>query len=211
MEVALNEADVVGIRMGNAPAVVDVLLHVLALPSEGPIDPDPRRVLQLHGVGELLVLLRHDSAIDGYGPPQPLRDLDAVEEFFASLSRVDAMYGWRFFDEPSLVADWPSDVSLRLDLGGAPGHTFYWFAECWRGEGNHVESFCLEGTSRDQPRALRADRTEQAVDDFVADGHRWWEALRALDPRLSTEAQQEWGDRALRWRGRDDIAVMGTF
>jgi len=48
---------------------------------------------------------------------------------------------------------------------------------------------CLEGTvAFDRPRVLRADGTEQAVDDFVGDGRRWWEASRALEPRLSTEA-----------------------
>ncbi len=73
-------------------------------PSTGPVNPDLRRGLRLSGVGDMAFLLRRDST-DGYGPPLSLETLDAVEEFFESLSHQDAMYGWRFFDEPSLTED----------------------------------------------------------------------------------------------------------
>jgi len=39
LEVALNEAGVVGVRTGRAPETVDVLLHVLDLPIEWPVNP----------------------------------------------------------------------------------------------------------------------------------------------------------------------------
>ena len=40
IEVALNEADVLGIRLDPAGAWCDVLVHVLALPETGSLDRD---------------------------------------------------------------------------------------------------------------------------------------------------------------------------
>lgn len=44
LEVALNESDVVGVRLDPARAYVDVLLHVIALPESGPLMKDGRRM-----------------------------------------------------------------------------------------------------------------------------------------------------------------------
>lgn len=189
LEVALNEATVVGLR-AEPDRVVSLLLHVLALPEEGPPEPDTRRALVLSGVSRVRVLLRHDvpGEVD-YGPPLPLADLAAVEEFFASLTRTGDLYGWEFVDAPDLCADWPAEVSLDLTLGPRADdtHSLYWFNECGRGD----ESFCIEGVVEFTDVAARyADGTPLPVEDFVAAGHRWWEAFRSHDPRVSPAAQQ---------------------
>jgi hypothetical protein len=94
LEAALNEADVLGIRLDPAGAWCDVLVHVLALPESGPLDSDPRRVLRLAMPGLVSILLRADRAGKaGYGPVIPLSGLDAVEDFFASLTWSGAMCG----------------------------------------------------------------------------------------------------------------------
>ena len=51
----------------------------------------------------------------GFGPVIPLADLDAVEDFFASLTWWESMYGWKFLDDQSLTDDWPDQPSLTLD------------------------------------------------------------------------------------------------
>jgi hypothetical protein len=211
LEVALNEADAVGVRTGPTPGTVDVLLHVLALPIEGPVNPDLRRVLRLSGVGDVAFLLRRDTP-DGYGPTLSLETLDAVEAFFESLSHQDAMYGWRFFDEPSLTKNWPSDVSLRMTLGGSSGHIFYWFTECRCGTGDEAEGYMFEGTiAFDQLRVFLADGAEVDPEDFAKAGERWWEGFHHGDPRVGGDAQQETATQAPRWRGAGGTSVLGAF
>jgi hypothetical protein len=189
LEMALNEATVAGLR-AEPDAAVSLLLHVLALPEEGPPDPDTRRALVFSGVSRVRVLLRHDEPGEvDYGPALPLADLAAVEEFFASLSRTGDLYGWEFLDAPDLVADWPAEVSLDLLLGPAVAgtHSLYWFNECGAPGG----SFCVEGLVEFTDMSARhADGAALAIEDFVADGRRWWQAFRAGDPRVAPAAQR---------------------
>lgn len=94
VEMALNEADVLGIRLERSGAWCDLLLHVLALPQAGPPDPDARRILRLAMPAQVTVLLREDRVEPaGYGPAIALGGLDAVEGFFASLSWSDSRPG----------------------------------------------------------------------------------------------------------------------
>jgi hypothetical protein len=136
------------------------------------------------------VLLRRDQPGEvDYGPALPLADLAAVEEFFASLARTGDLYGWEFLDAPDLVADWPAEVSLDLVWGDASAetHSLYWFNECGTADG----SFCLEGLVEFvDVAARRADGTPLPIEDFVADGRRWWEAFRGSDPRVSAAVQR---------------------
>src|SRR5260221_8943129 len=60
MVVALNKADVLGIRLEPSGAWCDLLLHVLALTETGPIDPDVRRILRLNRPARVSILLRPD-------------------------------------------------------------------------------------------------------------------------------------------------------
>lgn len=51
--------------------------------------------------GQVSILLRPDRlGPDGYGPVIPLGGLDAVEDFFVSLTWSGSMYGWKFLDDP---------------------------------------------------------------------------------------------------------------
>lgn len=115
IDLALNESEVVGIRLGSGSEWCDVLLHVVALDEDGAIDRDPRRILRLHNPSRIDVLLRRDRLGSGLGPPIPLEDLAAVEGFFASLTASDPMYGWRFFDYEGGTENWPSEPSLSGD------------------------------------------------------------------------------------------------
>lgn len=204
LETALNESDFVGVRL-EPSGDVDILLHVLSLPPSGPLPRDGRRVLRLTSAQELSFLLRADRGGEQLTEQQviPLANLAAVEAFFASLAWGGSIYGWRFFDDPELTADWPAEPSLTVRQRGAmPGdHTFYWFNECGAAEGEVTVGYCLEGTVtfRDV-RVLDALGNELPVETFIADGIRHWDAVFARDERLSPEAQQVAQRDAPKWR-----------
>lgn len=192
-----------GIRLGQAGAWCDLLLHVSALPETGPLDPDPRRILRLTRPGQVSVLLRTDrTGAGGYGPVIPLGGLDEVEDFFASLSWSDAMYGWKFFDDLALVDDWPARPSLsEVIRPGTPPHSLHWFSECGRTDGEEGANYLIEGTvTFDGIEVMRADETPCPLDEFIADGRRQWAAFFDGDPRLSGDAQHAAQNGAPSWR-----------
>lgn len=204
LETALNESDVVGVRL-EPSGDVDILLHVLSLPPSGPLPTDGRRVLRLTSAHELSFLLRADGVGEQLADQRaiPLADLAAVEAFFASVAWGGSIYGWRFFDDPELTADWPAEPSLTVRPPGAtPGdHTFYWFNECGATEGQDTVGYCIEGTiTFHDVRVLDAFGNELSIETFIADGIRHWDALFARDERLSPEAQQVAQRGAPKWR-----------
>jgi len=211
---ALNEADVLGVRLQSCAAWCDLLVHVLALPKSGPIDPDARRILRLSSPAQVKVLLRplHPGP-DNSGQVSPLDGLDAVEEFFASLSWSDSMYGWKFVDDPSLTSHWPDRPSLTIDLRLAAGsHTLFWFSECGREEDGGPAAYSIEGTvAFEDLQVLRADQTPQPLDQFTADADRYWKALHGRDDRLSVTAQRAAQSGTPSWRSytRNAVAVTG--
>ena len=204
LETALNESDVVGVRLHPAGAYVDVLLHVIALPKSGPLIKDGRRIMRFLGPAELRFLLRRDPVGEQSAtqPAIPLADEAAVEEFFDALAWGGSIYGWRFFDEPGLTGDWPAEPSLHLPVRTECGaHLFYWFNECGVEKDGESEAFCIEGTvTFDDLVVLDAEEREIPIETFIADGVRHWGAVYAQDERLTVEAQRESQVGAPKWR-----------
>ena len=203
VDLALNEADVLGIRLEPGGAWCDLMLHVLALPQVGPIDSDARRILRLTSPAQLSLALRADHAEtpSGYGPVIPLASLDAAEDFFASLSWSGSMYGWTFLDR-SLPRDWPAQPSLAMQVRPGTGpHSLYWFNECGRPEDGREVAYCLEGTiTFDDLQVLRAGPAPLPLDQFTADARRYWSGLHDRDERLSSAAQRTAQDGTPSWR-----------
>jgi hypothetical protein len=204
LETALNECEVVGVRLDPAGGHVDVLLHVIALPEAGPLVTDGRRIMRLERPAELRFLLRRDRIDEPLAtqPAVPLADESAVEDFFESLSWGGSIYGWHFFDDPGLTSDWPANLSLTVAVRPDGGtHSFYWFNECGiQGDGD-AETFCIEGTiTFDDLAILDAEAREMPIETFIADGVRHWDALYAHDDRLSVDAQRESQVGAPTWR-----------
>jgi hypothetical protein len=189
LEVALNEAEVVGLRRAASGPACELLLHVCAQPAA-----DPRRVLRLLDTARIRVLLR-----ESYGPAIPLADLDAVEAFFASLRGWESMYGWEFLDRPARTRDWPQELSLTVDLRPGPGaHSLYWFTECWM---PGRDGLCIEGTvDFDDLEVTYADGAPEPVERFIAEGQRWWDALFGRNGH-QPQVQRTSAD-ARSWRGR---------
>lgn len=212
LDAALEESTVEGLRWDESSQQVDLLLQVLALGADGEVDADPRRVLSCSGASELRVLLRRDRfGTMGYGPVIPLPDRSALEEFFASLSSRDSMYGGRAFDDPSPVDDWPATQSLSVTFRtGGPGrglqedpagrteaappapHCLYWFADCAREEPGGTVAYRLEGLVRFTDLSVRrADGAPLDVRAFADDGVRWWTARVNDDPWVSSRVRRE--------------------
>ncbi|WP_370948095.1 hypothetical protein AB5J62_11025 [Amycolatopsis sp. cg5] len=169
LNVALNESTVLGLRQ-RPDGGVALLLEVLALPET----PDDRRLLIMSGVSSVRVLLRRDPMSEGYGPPIPLADFDAVEAFFASITVSQSMYGWKFLDSPELTEDWPTNVSFEVQSAGPGSHSLYWFNEARVGS----ELYCIEGTIEFETLSVTySDGTPLPLEDFAAAGKRWWDAL----------------------------------
>jgi hypothetical protein len=215
VDMALNEADVLGLRLEPAGAWCDLLLHVVALPETGPAGPDARRILRLTSPAEVTVVLRAmRPAPEQHGPVIPLAGLDAVEDFFASLSWSDSMYGWKFLDDPSRAGDWPAQPSLAISPRPGPGsHSLYWFSECGRQEDGDPAGCCIEGTVQfEDLEVLRADLTPQPLDQFTADADRYWKALHRRDEQLSVAAQQAAQTATPSWRAfaRNAVTISGS-
>jgi hypothetical protein len=213
VDVALNEADVLGLRLASSGAWCELLLHVLALPETGP-PGDVRRILRLTRPAQVRVLLRALERAR-LGAVIPLAGLGAVEEFFASLTWSDSMYGWRFLDAPSLTDDWPARPSLSICLGaGAGSHSLYWFSECGCGpDSDSPASYCIEGVvTFEDLQLLRADATPLPLEQFIADGQRYWRSLHARDGRLSVSAQRaaQYGTPSWRPVARNAVMVSGS-
>jgi hypothetical protein len=210
LDAALEESTVDGLRWDESSRQVDVLLQVLALGPDGEVDTDPRRVLSCSGASEMRVLLRRDRfGTIPYGPVIPLSDREALEEFLASLSSRDSMYGGHAFDDPSPVDDWPATDSLSVTFpAGGPGqglhanpparakaappapHCLYWFADCAREEPGGTVAYRLEGLVRFTDLSVRrADGAPLDVRAFAADGVRWWTARLNNDPRVSSRTR----------------------
>lgn len=200
LEVALTEAEIVGVRRISDDSIV-FLVHVKALPEEGPIDIDARRQVVLHGVVRTRSLLRRQT-IEGPGPALPLASIEAVDQFLDTLRTGDSLYGWHYLDNPELTDDWPSEPSLLVQMNDRePQHTFYWFNECTRMEEDEIRSYVLEGDAAFADlTVLRADGTPLAVSEFADQGVRWWQAFADHEDRVGSDAQTAWKSSCLTWR-----------
>jgi len=144
---ALNEAGMAGLRISDDQSQVDLLVHVLALPAVGPIDPDARRVVSLLDPSRVEVVLQRGLG-EANEPAIPLLDIDAVNAFLSSMTWSHEMYGWPFLDGSAEArSKWPSPISLDMALpGGKDEHSLYWFSECGRRWGDdNYESFFIQG------------------------------------------------------------------
>ncbi|BEP15642.1 hypothetical protein acdb102_39530 [Acidothermaceae bacterium B102] len=154
--------------------------------------------LTLDNASQVCRLLLEVDSLPEVGP------LDALNEFFGSLTLTGAMYGWDFIDDdedPTLK--WADAPSLMLTLDARPAeHQLYWFTECSiTGADEEFTRYFLQGLIRFRAVAVqRADGSTMSVAELVDDANRWWRAFREHDPRVTVEAQRTAGARAASWR-----------
>lgn len=168
--VALNEASWHDLTVDGDH--VSVLLTVLARDEQGDEVADPRRTLRLTGCQRLVVSYRSGRWDDPSAPVVTL-DLAGVRQVLRRYGGTP-IYGWRFVDAADRSwADWQHRLSLDLALGGRGGHDLTLFQDI-RGQAHldcrvwFAELSVLDGAGAPLP-----------LDDFIADGVRWWDAMYA--------------------------------
>ena len=177
---------------------------MLAREPSGHETPDPRRTLRLSGVSRVVASCRTGHWDDEDAPVLPL-DTDGLRELLRR-SGGTPVYGWEFVDAEGSWATWRQRLSLDLALGGAGGHHLTLFQD-------------LQGKAHLDLRVWFTDLAVLAatgrldLDDFIAAGVRWWDAMyagersdlapgiAALRPDEPRPPQPHWWDRFRRTPG----------
>jgi hypothetical protein len=176
--IALNEAVVLGVAIDPLRRVVAVTLRVLSLPADGPSPEDARVSLRLSPVGRVAACLHEEPWDYPSTPAVPfdISNLPSVVQSFGGLP-ID---GWEFFDiHDRTLATWGHTLSLDWNSGD-DGRS-------------HSITLSQQTGDRDVDLIVWFDELEirdvsEAVvllEQFIADGKRWWDALWAGDPRTS--------------------------
>ena len=181
--VALNEASVIAVDVRPELRAVAVTLGVLALPEDdGPEPADPRRVLLLESVGRIAASLR-DGRWDDADAPVETFALEGLRDAVTGFEQ-QTIHGWSFLDVPAdeTFDRWSDRLSLdwRAEPDGL-SHTLDLFQESAAGPARHLELRIWF----DELRVFEPDGHELAFDEFTAAGVRWWDALKAGDPRTA--------------------------
>ncbi len=173
--VALNEADLVGVRIDAATRTATVTLLVPVL-DESPAHRQREVQLLLHPVDRVVASLRAGCWNDRAAAVLPLTlpDLPVAVRSFGG----QPIYGWDFFDvHETELARWGDRLSLDWRGGTGGGeHPLTLFQE---GHDRHLD-LCLWF---DDLEVLDARGLRVPLSDFVAGGRQWWSAFRANDPR----------------------------
>jgi hypothetical protein len=94
---ALNEADLLDVRVAEDGSEATIVVRVLTLPPNGPEPEDRVRHLRCQPIGRLAASLRLGAWNDGKAAIEPL----TLDQFCVVVaSRVSQLYGWEFLDPP---------------------------------------------------------------------------------------------------------------
>jgi len=178
LDVALNEADLLGFEVDAERRLAAATFRVLTLPIDGPPPEDSRVQMLFRPIGRVAASLRngvwHDEAAEVV--EFALSELLGVVQSFGG----QPIYGWKFFDlHDKAPPTWASRLSLDW-RSGADGllHTISVFQEC-AGPARHL-ALCVWF---DELEVRRPDGTVVPLQEFAAGGRRWWDAMFARDKR----------------------------
>jgi hypothetical protein len=175
--VALNEATLLGVEYDVSKNIVETTFSVLTLPEQGPSPEDSRRVIIFSEIGRIAASLRHARWNDDAALAEvfPVEQLLSVVQSFGGLP----IYGWDFFNLGSKKCEhWGNRLSLNIaQPSGSLKNSVYLFQEC---SPTKMLDICVWF---EDLRIYDAQRNDIAVQDFIAGGKRWWDALYAGDPR----------------------------
>lgn len=177
--VALNEASLLGVEYDPERHLVATTCSVLTLAND--VDPapcDPRRQIVLTDVGRIAAALRDGAWNDYEAPTIPFQ----VSELLAVVQSFGAqpLYGWEFVntDDPNF-ANWQDRLSLDVrPPGGSMENRLSLFQE-GAAKPRHLDLWIWFS----EMHVRDAQGGVIPMEDFIAGGQRWWNALFAKDPR----------------------------
>ena len=114
LNVAFNEARLLGAEVATEDRIAAITLSVLTLPPDGPSPEDPRVQILLYPVGRVAASYRQGHWNDEKANVVPFEIdylLEIVESFKTSI------YGWKFFDDQDDYETWRNRSSLDIRLG----------------------------------------------------------------------------------------------
>jgi hypothetical protein len=174
LDIALNEAVLLGFEVDADRRLAAATFEVLTLP--GPA-PDDRRVqFVFHPVGRVAASLRNGRWDDSEASivPFSINDLLTVVQSFKGLP----IYGWEFIDTHNKeLEEWGDRLSLDWTSGSdGVSHSITVFQDS---EDRHLD-LCVWF---DDLVIRNPVRSTIPLDTFIAAGKRWWDALYAGDER----------------------------
>lgn len=181
LDIALNEATLVGAEVDPERRIAAVTLALLTLPESGPPPDDPRVQLILQPVGRVAASLRRGRWDDRSAPVEPFalnELLDVVQSF-----KQGPIYGWEFFDVSSDEgsAIWEDRLSFDERFGDDGNtHTLTLFQETFGQQQDRHLDICIWF---DDLTIFGPERQQLDIDEVIAGGKRWWDGLFSGDTR----------------------------
>jgi hypothetical protein len=174
LNVALNEATLLGLEVSSRQRIAAAPFGVLSLPVTGPSPVGYSVQMLFRPVGRVVVSLR-DGRWDDAGAavlPVTIEDLLPIFQSF----HCQPIYGWEFFDvHDKGLARWGNRVSLDWRSGSdGVAHSITLFQE---GAARHLD-LCVWF---DELEVREPDGKAMSLEQFVANGKRWWDAFYSGD------------------------------
>ena len=177
--VALNESSLLGLEYDSQRNIAAATFSVLTLPNaDDPSPVDPRRQIVFSRIGRISVALRNAFWNVTDTPPIPI----SIDELLPTVQSFNGqpIYGWEFInhDDPS-IETWKNRLSLdhkRTD--GGTENRISLLQESSVPE-RHLDLWIWF----DQIEIRDSNQNKIPIDEFVAGGDRWWEALHDGDDR----------------------------
>ena len=177
--VALNEADLLGVEVDPNRRIASATFNVLTLPLEGPPPQDRRVQMVFKPVGRVAASLRNGCWNDEAAQllPFALTELLEVVQSFGG----QPIYGWEFFDiHEQQLAKWGHRLSLDWRSGSdGTSRSITLFQSSGRGPVRHLD-LCVWF---DAIEVRSPNGTVIPLEEFAANGRRWWDAMHAGDKR----------------------------
>lgn len=173
--IAINESRLLGFEFDEQHLLAGATFEVLTLPPVGDPPTDSRVLIVFHDVGQLAASLRltGDWTADVAATPVAAADLPSAVQSFEG----QPIYGWDFFNSSDAEKLLTKSLSLNKNYDeGSHSHSIWLFQEAYD---RVLEFACWFGSFE----ILSPERRPVAVEEFLAGGRRWWEAMRNGDPR----------------------------
>lgn len=176
LDVAFNEATLLGVEVSESRQVAAITLALLTLPSNREPAPEDSQVsVILDGVSRVAVSLRDGNWHDRSAATQPVL-LDSLPDVVRTF-QGQPVYGGEFFDQEENFRQWSDRLSLDATLHpSAADHSLTLFQE---GVGRHLDIRLWFSNLR----ITDAEGQPLNLKQVIAGGQRWWKAMYGGDPR----------------------------